>query len=217
MSKQIVSRTLVSLSRILAGAALLVPATLPALASAASFEVDLDEARVAGSGCALGENAFLERDGWDALALELGGFRASVGSFDGAGSARTVCAVVLPGRLPRGYTVRSVRSEGTFNLTKSTSADARLAATVVGGGVRTDAAELTFPAGRSASAQGARFNLSNVIEDDGVLCNPSRGENVILSVIYAASAVKGTERSYADIEIASGRRVRLSFEVRPCR
>lgn len=187
-------------------------------ALASRFEVDFDAAKIAGSSCRLGENAFLERAGNNAINLEIGMFRASVGTFDGdAGTARATCAVVLPGRLPRGFTVRAVRSEGTYDVLKSASADARLAVTVAGGGIRTEAEELVFPKSRSAFAEGAAFSLTNVAQGEGALCNPSRGEDVTLSVIYAASVVKGSLHSYANIELSPGRRIRVSFEIRACR
>jgi hypothetical protein len=186
-------------------------------ALAASFDIDFEAARVAGSGCRLGENAFLESAGPNAVELDLGGLRASVGSFDGdAGSARSTCAVALPGRLPRGFTLRSVRSQGRYNVLKSASSNLRLATTVIGAGVHAPVAQLSFDKGRSAFAQSAAFSLVNTVEDDGALCNPSRSEDVTLTVLLTASAQKGTQQSYAELEVASGQGVRVSFEIQPC-
>ena len=125
--------------------------------------------------------------------------------------------LALPGLLPRGFTVRSVRTQGAYDVRKSSTADVRLATRVVGAGRGVSAAQLAFPSGRAAFAQGAGFSLTNVVEDDGVLCNASRSEDVTLSIVYAASAIKGSVHSYADLELSPGRGLRVSFDVTPCR
>jgi hypothetical protein len=200
-------------------------ATLPMAAHAERFDIDFEAARAAGSGCRLGENAFLEESGPNAVLLELNNFGVSlsglvvpaVGSPSSASTARSTCVLALPGLLPRGFTVRSVRTQGAYDVRKSSTADVRLAARVVGAGLDASAAQLAFPSGRAAFNQGASFSLTNVVEDDGGLCNTSRSENVTLSVVYAASAVKGSAHSYADLELSPGRGLRVSFDVRPCR
>ena len=200
-------------------------AAVPMTANAERFDIDFGAAHVAGSGCRLGENAFLQESGPNAVLLELNNFGVSLselvvpafGSLSGAGSARSTCVLALPGLLPRGFTVRSVRTQGAYDVRKSSTADVRLATRVVGAGRGVSAAQLAFPSGRAAFAQGAGFSLTNVVEDDGVLCNASRSEDVTLSIVYAASAIKGSVHSYADLELSPGRGLRVSFDVKPCR
>jgi hypothetical protein len=188
----------------------------PAFAS--TFDIDFSAARVAGSSCRLGENAFLNDKGRNSLGLELGDFRVGIGTLDGdAGTSRSTCVLGLPGKLPRGYTVGSVKHRGAYSVLKSVSSDVRLSANVLGSGIRSEADELAFPKGRSAFAQLKSFQLTNEILDDGSLCNPSRSEDVTLTIVYAASAVKGSPNSYAELETAQGREIGIDFEIVRCR
>jgi hypothetical protein len=190
---------------------------LPGVALGYEFQIDFDSARIAGSSCLEGENAFLSRAGNNAVNLELGDFGVTVGALGAGATARETCTLALPGRLPRGFTIALVRSQGSYDVVKSSSPDARLAMSIAGAGLRADPAMLVFPSGRSAFANRAAFSLTNEITDDGVLCNPNRSEDVTLAVSYAVSAVKGAAQSYAELGFSPGREVRVSIDVRRCR
>jgi|GEM_PF-3613773 len=188
-------------------------------AQADRFEIDYAKAKIAGTDC-YDVGWGLRDAGRDRVAADLWGFGVSLGTIgrdgDSSRSDRTSCAVVLPGRLPRGYTIRSVRTEGALDVSKSASADMRFAS-VVTGIARSDSAEVVFPAGQAINVRGRRFSLVNVIENDEALCAPNRNDDVVVALRYAVSAIKGAPRSFAELRVAREGDINVSFDIARCR
>ena len=189
------------------------------MAKADRFDIDYSKAKIAGTDC-YDVGWGLRDAGRDRVAADLWGFGVSIGLIgrdgDTNASDRTACSVVLPGRLPSGYTIRSVRTEGALDVSKSASADVRFASAVTGS-ARSDSAEVEFPAGQAVNARGRRFSLVNIIENDEALCAPNRNDEVVVALRYAVSAIKGAPRSFAELRIAREGDINVSFEIVRCR